>query len=91
MENLAIYCELKINDKNTGELKHVLTGVYYADLSDFAECVRKGTIDDFNDDIVNHMLEDCNVDFDDDTTFGRLSLVCLENDFPEDYDETDED
>lgn len=91
MDNLAIYCELKINDKNTGELKHVLTGVYYADLSDFAECIRKGTVDVFKDDIIKHMLEDCDVTFDSDISFGRLSLVCLENEFPDNYDEEDED
>lgn len=87
MDNLAIYCELKINDRKTGELQHIITGVYYADLNDFAECVRKGTIDDLQADIFACLIDNSEVIFDDNTMYGRLSLVCLENEFPEDYDE----
>lgn len=83
--NIRLYCTLKINDKETGKLLHVETGVYYVDEEDLGKVFRNGDLDVLDNAIIGAMIPERYI--------GRDDIVC---DFDyvvldEDFDEEDED
>ena len=83
-----LYCELKINEKATGKLVKILTGVYYGDEEDLKTILREGSFEPINEEIEDTFRELVKDQFDPGKYIYHLNVTYLDDDF-EDEDEDD--
>ncbi len=89
---IRLYCELKANDKKTGKLLGVSTGVYYLDENDFKALIRLGAeryVERLNSEIEAFLKEDLKEDILNDNVVFDLDVTLLDDDF-DDEDEDEE-
>ncbi len=95
--NYRYYCELKVNDKKTGELVRVVSGVYEFDEDDVKRILRHiftdldEVVDGITDILTNWLLSDVDNRYKNENYVFDMDISFLENEYYDEDEEGEED